>query len=158
MNVIVTGSRHAAMSAHYRVVESTLVRVACGEPVTLIEGGAPGVDTLAKKIAEAHGWPWVEVAARWGECGPDCPPGTGHLLPRAWWDEMHGDGPTYCPGAGPRRNRLMVDTYRVGGRVAAFPAVPKARRSGTWDTIEYAVSVGVPVLIVGLRTRGRGPL
>lgn len=115
------------------------------EPV-LVEGGCPtGADYLARRIwNEWHRKPetWN---ADWDSCGPECP-SKPHRVVRRPTDRVHpGTLDTYCPKAGPRRNKEMA---RSGLDILlAFPepGLPRGR-GGTWNCVSRAEEAGVEVL------------
>lgn len=147
--IIVSGTRHATAARHRGIVEDRLAAACVGVPVSipprpgsirLVHGDADGLDRLARDIVLGWGWDAVPVAAEWAECGEGCPP-------RAHRRTQAGGRRTYCPLAGPRRNRVMVDRYGPGAHgLLGFPAVGSNGRSGTWDCLHYAADQGVPIL------------
>jgi len=91
ITVIVTGGREYHDYAHVAAVLDAFCGLA---PIALlVNGGASGVDSLARNWAAEAG---IE------------------------WDTMHADWDTYGVSAGPRRNTAMLDAY-PGAIVVAFP-------------------------------------
>lgn len=87
-------------------------------PSAVIQGGAPGADTLAKA--------WAEKRA------------SGHVESVTYpadWD-------SFGKSAGPKRNQIMVDDSRAD-LVLAFPG-----GRGTEDLVRRAKAKGIPVLRV----------
>jgi hypothetical protein len=121
MNVVVTGSRHWA---DILLVEIVLTGIAelCAfneDMLTVIQGGAPGADSIAKGWAErAIDVDSVTVPANWTE---------------------------YGKAAGPIRNRKMIDEYRPD-LVFAFHENLQVSR-GTKDCVNYAREKGVAVYL-----------
>lgn len=143
--LLVTGSRD--------ITDRTLVRdaldavsdgflLAMRKPLTLVHGGARGLDTLAGE-EWTHGQTEV-YPAQWNQHTPSCPE----------WDR----GNHTCKLAGHRRNQQMLD---AGADLClAFPlhrlALPLHQRTargkgtsrGTWDMAKLARDAGVPTLVV----------
>lgn len=165
--VIASGTRDANPDDHQLPVAEGLLRARRAAvlsppyPILLVEGGAAGVDTLARVAAKMWGWHYKTVPARWAECGADCP-GDGGKHRRFW-----KSGGSYCPYAGPRRNQEMLDRYPPA-ILAAFPAIKQPPKTfqdlrnmsrGTWDMIERCAMQGVPYLSTPLSIRlGQTPL
>jgi hypothetical protein len=81
-----------------------------GGPVHIIEGGANGVDTDARLLAQARNWQVTTVNANWNQAGKR---------------------------AGPERNQAMVDlgadlclAFPVPGSVGTFDCAARAERAG----------------------------
>lgn len=94
---------------------------------TLVEGGARGADTLARRAAEARGIRMIEVRAEWE---------------------------TYGRAAGPIRNREMLALGPM--RIIAFHD-DLQRSRGTMNMIRQARATGIPVRLYHHRhaTRSR---
>lgn len=74
----------------------------------IIEGEARGADSLCREVADSRGIEIEKHPADWnGPCGPECPP--NHRRKNKG-DVRHGGSDDYCPAAGPRRNRAMLDS------------------------------------------------
>jgi len=119
MKVLVTGSRHwdnmTKIANAFNYIEQHY------ESVTLIiQGGAKGADEQAY-LLEGRWIGSVTFPAHWRKNG------------------------RYNPGAGPQRNRLMLDTSKPD-LVAAFP-LPSSK--GTIDMMNYAKLKGYEVLNFG---------
>jgi hypothetical protein len=85
---------------------------------TVIEGEAPGADTMARQAAMLLGFSVIAVPANWRR---------------------------YGKAAGPVRNRTMLDMKP--DRVIAFhPDLTKSR--GTADCVHQAMSRGIPVEVI----------
>lgn len=119
----------AALDAHLRDVQSRWP----GRPVVLVHGAATGLDTIAAVwAARTPGVTPEPHPADWARCGDDCPAEPHRKTNKA--------GYRYCPGAGPRRNRLMAS---LGADwLIAFPG-PRAGRSGTRDMVKAAREAGI---------------
>lgn len=102
MRILVTGSRRWNHPAKLEEEILAAVRDAGASGVRVIVGDAVGGDTIAARFADLQGWPVEVYAAKWRECGPDCPPPDDHLRHSLKY------GGEYCPEAGLRRNREMV--------------------------------------------------
>jgi hypothetical protein len=125
--VIVTGGRDYAN-------ESFMKEELLGYDPSIViirHGAASGADTLAGRVATELGFEVQPIPADWsGPCGIDCR--KGHRRKR-------GNGSDYCPAAGPRRNKLMLD---LGADVVhAFPG-----GTGTKDMIRQARERGIPTV------------
>ncbi|OPC84178.1 hypothetical protein B4N89_27525 [Embleya scabrispora] len=132
------------------VVIRGLVRLRYAHPgatLVVVQGECPtGADRCARTfVTQARarfGWD-VEgdpFPADWDSCGDDCPT-RPHRVRRHPRDVVHpGVLPTYCPGAGPRRNALMV---AAGADIAH--AYPTARSRGTYNCMRLASAAGIRV-------------
>lgn len=85
----------------------------------IVEGGAPGADSLAREIATSLGMVTETHPADW---------------------------PRYGRGAGPKRNQEMLDSGV--GRVIAFHR-DLGRSRGTADMVRRAKRAGIPVEVIG---------
>lgn len=110
MKLLVTGGRDFE---DFDLVCKVLDDVHAKQTVTLlIEGGARGADTLAKKWAISRGVTFVEEKARWNELGK---------------------------AAGLIRNQLMIDKYKPDLCVA-FPG-GRGTADCTWKAIDAGIEV-----------------
>lgn len=91
MKILVCGGRDYSDKS---TVFDTLNAVSCGKSVTLIEGGAPGADTLARE--------WRRSTGR------------GETI------TVHADWTRHGRSAGPIRNQRMLDLYKPD-LVVVFP-------------------------------------
>ena len=66
MRILVTGSRH---HSDYSLIKSALQAAADGEEHTLVNGGASGADSLARRAAEELGWTVETYPADWETYG-----------------------------------------------------------------------------------------
>lgn len=92
---------------------------------TIISGGAKGVDKLAIDYAKEHGIKPVEVEADWYPNG------------------------LYNPGAGYKRNRIMLDLLNQDDMVLALW---DGKSSGTKDMIDISKKKGLEVWVFTVRT------
>jgi hypothetical protein len=135
---------HDAVQAYGLPIRLVLVYGDCPET-------SPGVgaDAIAAAWAEAnrpHGVVPEPHAANWDLCGPGCPPSPTHRRVRRPGDRVHpGTAPTYCPGAGPRRNDEMV---ALGAAMALAAPDPNGPSSGTRHCMAAAASAGIPVRVI----------
>lgn len=128
--VLVCGGREYADTTQ---VERTLELLNRG--AILRHGGAPGADALAGHVWKRMGGRVEVFEADWaGPCGRNCP--RGHR--RQW-----GRGGTYCPAAGPNRNRRMAGTKPKPDVGIAFPG-----GKGTADMVATLRVASIPVRIV----------
>jgi len=150
--VLVTGSRYAN-DTHLPLITDRLRRVqpASGDTrrVVLRHGAAGGTDTLAAYAARTMGWDLDPYPAEWAHCDKDWCPRRPHR-------KVSASGSAYCPLAGQRRNKAMVDTLPRPDVVVAFPdrdATPG--KSGTLHCLLYAIRQGLHIASVdGLLVKG----
>ena len=140
--VLVTGSREWV---DYDLVDKALdaalallqVPLTMQDTVTLIAGGARGLDTLAVVVAGGRGWKVEEHPAQWDKHTAACP--ARHLTPIVQ--------PT-CKMAGHRRNHEMI---ALGADlVIAFPTGEEASglSRGTWGCARAAMEAQLPTLVL----------
>jgi hypothetical protein len=142
--VLGTGSR--ALTDR-RLVWSELDAVAAfyaPRRIVLVHGDCPdGFDALADAWAVSRGIEREPHRADWDSCVWDCP--RGHRRWKRRGDTAHpGMLADYCPGAGPRRNAVMV---RLGAEVCV--AAPVGRSYGTRGCMALAKRAGIRVWPVG---------
>lgn len=124
--VLVCGSRDYANVEHLRCVLDAFHDTT---PISLlIEGEAPGADTLAREWAESRGIEVAKYPAQWGK-----------YYPRA--------------RAGPIRNRQMLKEGQPE-HVIAFPKGRLSDSQGTKDMVNIAQRAGVPTVIIGVDNIG----
>lgn len=155
MLLLLTGTRHATIADHGLIVQRTILGVAVpgDEPRTLFVGDCPtGVDFIAEQLFGVRpGWVFRQFEAEWEECGTGCPPRPHRRNRRS--------GGVYCPYAGPRRNRRMVERFVAdGGRTGlAFPdRGGSLAGSGTWGCAKEAVDRGVRMCVESLVVNRHG--
>jgi len=135
--VLVTGSRDWRYPATIRrALESAYVQghAQDGRPpwMTVVHGGARGVDSTAAAYARDRGWNVEVHHADWEEpCDKSCPP--DHRRP--------GRAGDYCPNAGHRRNQQMVDGF--AHLVLVFC---RNHSGGTEDCLKRARKAGLNVV------------
>lgn len=145
--VLVTASRYLTDASLVGWVLGSLLRVYGA--LIVVHGQCPtGGDWLTDQWVarqEFHGAPVTAEPhpADWDTCGPECPIGDQrHRLRRHAGDVWHpGALPTYCPTAGPRRNRVMVAR---GARVCVGFRQPGRINSGTRGCMALAEHAGIP--------------
>lgn len=117
MKVLVCGDRHWTW-AHVAPIRAHLAALVSDEQIVIIHGGAPGVDSIAHRIARQLGY-------------------SVQVYPADWH--------TYGNAAGPIRNRLMLD--QQPDLVLAFhPNLAESK--GTADTVREARRRGIPVEVI----------
>ena len=140
--VLVTGSREWA---DFDLVDQALdaalallqVPLTMQDTVTLVAGGARGLDSLAAAVAGGRGWKVEEHPAQWDKHAADCP--EWHLRPVMQ---------KTCKMAGHRRNHEMV---ALGADlVIAFPTGEEKSglSKGTWGCARAAMEAELPTLVL----------
>ncbi len=144
--LLVTGSRHWTDEPKAEDALVSLLREwhpqrpEPEELPVLRHGGARGLDLMAESFWLNALLPIDRMEAKWRDCGPLCPDdGGAHRRQQVRPFER-----TYCPNAGPLRNRAMCDKEPRPDLVLAF-RVAKLPCHGTRDCAAYAESVGLPV-------------
>jgi hypothetical protein len=114
--------------------------------VRLIHGAAPGADSTGARVWKdwVATWPHLFVPAEphpaaWALCGTDCPTRPHRKTRRG--------GGEYCPLAGNRRNKHMVD---LGADFCV--SLAQSWDSGTGNCARLARAAGIPVLDAGCPT------
>lgn len=120
MRVLICGSRGWEKPIPIEVLVGGFVSVYGAMNVTIIHGGARGVDSMAALGARRHGC-WVELF-------------------KADWD---GEGRS----AGPKRNQRMLDEGKPDVVFAVTADLSASK--GTADMVERAKSAGVPTYVMG---------
>lgn len=151
MRLLVTGSRsthrvarvqHALLSWQLR---SNSLYV--DEPVTLVHGACPhppkslpgdpdyfSVDMIANEIAREIGWDVEAYPADWYKHDADC------------YHKKYSSG--FCPAAGPRRNKIMVDT--LDPTIDYVIGFPQGESRGTRGCLKLAKARGIQVATIEL--------
>lgn len=140
--VLITGSRDWEDESAVRRAFANVIALHGPENIVIVHGACPtGADQLADQIAAT--WTGLTVErhpADWDNCAPDCP-AKPHRIKKRMGDIHHpGQMDDYCPGAGPRRNALMVSLG--ADECLAFP-MPGSR--GTANCMRLARQAGIPV-------------
>ena len=115
MKILITGGRY--WSDRDKISNALFDASAPGD--IIIEGGAPGADTIARQVCD-----WMR--------------------PRRRWIELRADWELYGKAAGPIRNREMLDLQPE--IVLAFHE-DLANSRGTKDCAEEAIRRGIPVAV-----------
>lgn len=166
MRVIVTGSRNwTDRTGLHLALDTVILGIPClrlgldidglrlpaagaTTPHVVVHGGCPtGADAHTEEWWTGHRD--LDIArerfpADWDACGADCPADSGaHRQPRRSGDIHHpGQLPTYCPGAGPRRNWTMA---AAGADLALAFLQPDQPNRGTRNCIRACERAGIPV-------------
>src|SRR5690625_3663992 len=114
--IVITGTRHELTDESKRIIRHTLRKYSDS---TIIHGNCSGVDKYVDLLAKRWGCDTISVNADW---------------------RMYGRG------AGPIRNRQMIDNYNPD-IVIGFPAKDS---KGTYNCINYAIKQNVKTLIYPL--------
>lgn len=143
--VLVTGSRDwTDQHAVWAALADAANTVPADRELVIVHGACPtGADNIAHRWAVSYGAIVDAHLPNWDACAPTCPTRPDH---RRWrkHNDIHHPGAlaTYCPGAGPRRNRLMVS---LGADVClAFPD-PVGPSYGTRGCMRLAEAAGLRV-------------
>jgi hypothetical protein len=134
VRILVTASRKLKPK-DLPLLRQALIDVTAGSPGphTLVNGGAPGGDTMFAIAAAGLGWTVETHEADWGgPCRDTCKP--GH---RRSGRNGRGD---YCPAAGDYRNQVMVD---LGADACVAGLKHGARNAGTRDCMRRAAAAGL---------------
>lgn len=126
MKVLVTASRGHSPAGFNSLFREAVDRYVPTGTVTLIHGAARGGDELAAAEAERRGWSVYSFPAEWKR---------------------------YGKGAGPVRNREMLDTMQPD-LVLAFPL---ANSIGTWQCAKLAAERGIPTYVIRAGIEDVGP-
>lgn len=112
MRVIVCGSRHYGNREH---VFATLRTVLADHPdVTIIQGGALGVDAIAKSFAEEYEIPCEQYDAQWGIYGK----AAGPIRNRRMLEEGNADYViAFMTGAGPGTKNMVRQAIEHGTNI-----------------------------------------
>ncbi|SDJ17136.1 DNA processing protein [Frankineae bacterium MT45] len=138
----VVGSR--AMTSYGQHVTTDLSYGLARRDVTIVSGGAYGIDAVAHRSALAAGGATVLVSA----AGLDrpYPQGNAELFARiANEGLLLSESP---PGAAPQRQRFLSRNRLISALCTATVIVEAARRSGALNTAKHCRNLGRPVLAV----------
>ncbi|SOD74195.1 DNA processing protein [Jatrophihabitans sp. GAS493] len=138
----VVGSR--AMTSYGQHVTTDLSYGLARHDVTIVSGGAYGIDAVAHRSALAAGGATVLVSA----AGLDrpYPQANAELFSRVAADGLLvSESP---PGAAPQRQRFLSRNRLIAALCTATVIVEAARRSGALNTAKHCRNLGRPVLAV----------
>lgn len=121
MKLVVSGSRHIQDYGLFcKALDESGFLMTRNGVECIIQGGATGIDGLAKRYGDEHDIPVVTIEADWQE---------------------HGKA------AGPIRNSEMVDYAVKDGEKAGLLAIWDGYSRGTWDCIKKAQAKGLVMFI-----------
>ncbi|MBE4788441.1 DUF2493 domain-containing protein [Streptomyces caniscabiei] len=141
---LITGSRDwSDEPAVWKALAETLRPIPIDREIIIVTGACPtGADEIAEEWGRGFGATIERHPADWDNCTPACPP-YGARAHRRWKkpdDTVHpGLLDTYCPTAGPRRNRELV---ALGADIAL--AFIKDGSRGASHTADLAEQAGIP--------------
>ncbi len=141
-SVAVVGSR--AATAYGDHVAGTLAAALADLGVTVVSGGAYGIDGAAHRGALAAAGATIAVVA----CGVDVsyPKGHDSLFRRLAVDGLIVS--EWPPGCAPMRHRFLVRNRVIAAATAGTVVVEAALRSGALSTARVALRLGRPVMAV----------
>lgn len=124
--------------------------------VIVRHGACPGEDSVDQAVhewiadcGEALGVIEDPMPADWDHCYADCQP--NHRLPKPPGDIYHpGIKPDYCPAAGPRRNRQMLEK---DPRPDLLIAAPFSLSRGTRNCVTLARAAGITIRPIAAKPR-----
>lgn len=121
MKLVVSGSRHIEDYGLFcQAMEESGFLMTRNGVECIIQGGATGVDSLAKRFADEAGTTVITMKADWNE---------------------HGKA------AGPIRNSEMIQYAVEDGETAGLLAIWDGYSRGTWDCIKKAQAKGLIIYI-----------
>lgn len=121
----------------WSAARTLLTRVYDLDPTAvLVHGDCERGDRQAAGIWRSLGGVDDPKPAEWEKCSPDCPPRTHRKIRQRTGEE-------YCPGAGIRRDRLMVE---AGPDRCIALLDPKSKTRGAFRTAELAEDAGIPTV------------
>jgi hypothetical protein len=144
-NLMITGSREMPYEQEVRNALSLWWGEQEDDNIALIHGNCPdpagygisklrSVDQVGANFALAAKWKLLPVNAEWDKCDDSCYHGR----------RVDSRGRNYCPAAGPRRNKKMVDMLDPErDTVIAFPY---GKSAGTRGAIKLAEKAGFTVI------------
>ncbi|MFN2518489.1 MAG: DNA-processing protein DprA [Jatrophihabitantaceae bacterium] len=141
-SVGIVGSR--ASTAYGEHVTADLGFGLAGRDVTVVSGGAYGIDAAAHRSALAAGGQTVLVSAG----GLDRPYPSGNA---ALFTEVADTGLVISespPGAAPQRHRFLTRNRLIAALSTGTVVVEAARRSGAANTAGHCTTLGRPVMAV----------
>jgi DNA processing protein len=112
--------------------------------VTIVSGGAYGIDAAAHRGALAAGGETILVSA----AGLDRPYPAGHT---ALYEQVAGSGLLISespPGSAPHRGRFLTRNRLIAALSTTTIVVEAATRSGALNTARHATALGRPLLVV----------
>jgi hypothetical protein len=146
--VVVTGSRHLEDEQKVFDYLSDLKAELGYEPLFVRHGDCPtGADRFASIWCSDFYGPEdgvyeIKHPADWDNCTSNCLP--GHRRRKQPGDTVYpGLLETYCPKAGPRRNREMA---QAGADLCL--AFPLGKSYGTWNCVNECKKAGIPVKVI----------
>jgi DNA processing protein len=141
-SVAIVGAR--ASTPYGEEVARKLAGDLAAEDVTVVSGGAYGIDAAAHRAALAMDGATVLVSA--GGLDRPYPPGNGTLFARAAESGLCiSESP---PGCAPRRRRFLTRNRIIAALGTGTVVVEAAWRSGALNTAAHAMELDRPVLAV----------
>lgn len=141
-SVGIVGSR--AATQYGELVTAELGYTLAGRDVTVVSGGAYGIDAAAHRAALAAGGPTVLVSA--GGLDRPYPPGNAALFGRVGESGLLlSESP---PGCAPARRRFLTRNRLIAALSTGTVVVEAAARSGAINTAKHCVGLGRPLMAV----------
>ncbi len=141
-SVGIVGAR--AATAYGEHVAAELAFGLAGREVTVVSGGAYGIDAAAHRAALAAGGSTVLVSA--GGLDRPYPPGNSSLFERvAQSGLLVSESP---PGCAPHRSRFLTRNRLIAAFSTGVVVVEAAQRSGAANTAGHARTLGRPLMAV----------
>ena len=141
-SVAIVGAR--AATAYGEHVTAELAYGVAGQGVSVVSGGAYGIDAAAHRCALAAGGQTVIVSA--GGLDRPYPTGNSSIFDRAGESGLViSESP---PGSAPQRHRFLTRNRLIAAFSAGTLVVEAARRSGAANTAAHAVTQGRPLMAV----------
>lgn len=142
LSMAIVGSRMATSYGEW--VTTEIVSAAAAEQVSVISGGAYGIDAMAHRSALALGIPTIAIMA--GGVDRLYPSGNSELLRR-----VIGEGlliSEQAPGSNPTKWRFLQRNRLIAALASATVVVEAGKRSGAINTAHHAAELHRPLGVI----------